>query len=171
LLQKEISQKDNFSSFLSKQYPNAEVLLKMLVLQNETDNHIFDEKIEEIIDFLLERFDKNSEIAVALVSSDEIQQFNFEYRGKDKPTNVLSFPSGVPAEIADILGDIVICLEVVEKEARQQNKAFEHHLTHILIHGFLHLLGYDHIKDDEAETMENLEIEILQELQINNPYI
>jgi probable rRNA maturation factor len=84
---------------------------------------------------------------------------------------VLSFPSGVPAEIADILGDIVICLEVVEKEARQQNKAFEHHLTHILIHGFLHLLGYDHIKDDEAETMENLEIEILQELQINNPYI
>jgi probable rRNA maturation factor len=143
----------------------------MLVLQNETNNNVFDEKIEEIIDFLLERFDKKSEIAVAIATKAEIQNFNKDYRNLDKPTNVLSFPSGVPTEIADILGDIIICLEVVELEAQEQNKTFENHLIHMLVHGFLHLLGYDHIDEKDAAKMEGLEIEILSELKIANPYL
>jgi len=142
----------------------------MLVLQNETNNTKFNEKIEEVIDFLLDKFNKKSEIAVAIASKDEIQEFNKDYRNKDKPTNVLSFPSGVPTEIADILGDIIICLEIVENEAKEQNKTFENHIIHMLVHGFLHLLGYDHINEQDAEKMEGLEIEILQELGIDNPY-
>jgi probable rRNA maturation factor len=146
-------------------------ILAMLVLQNETNNNVFDEKIEEIIAFLLERFDKKSEIAVAIATKAEIQNFNKDYRNLDKPTNVLSFPSGVPTEIADILGDIIICFEVVELEAQEQNKTFENHLIHMLVHGFLHLLGYDHIDEKDATNMENLEIEILSELKIANPYL
>jgi probable rRNA maturation factor len=142
----------------------------MLVLQNETNNNVFDEKIEEIIAFLLERFNKKSEIAVAIATKAEIQNFNKDYRNLDKPTNVLSFPSGVPTEIADILGDIIICFEVVEMEAQEQNKTFENHLIHMLVHGFLHLLGYDHIDEKDATKMENLEIEILKDLEIPNPY-
>jgi probable rRNA maturation factor len=142
----------------------------MLVLQNETNNNVFDEKIEEIIAFLLERFDKKSEIAVAIATKAEIQNFNKDYRNLDKPTNVLSFPSGVPIEIADILGDIIICFEVVEVEAQEQNKTFENHLIHMLVHGFLHLLGYDHIDEKDATKMEDLEIEILKDLEIPNPY-
>jgi probable rRNA maturation factor len=143
----------------------------MLVLQNETNNNVFDEKIEEIIAFLLERFDKKSEIAVAIATKAEIQNFNKDYRNLDKPTNVLSFPSGVPIEIADILGDIIICFEVVELESQEQNKTFENHLIHMLVHGFLHLLGYDHIDEKDAAKMEGLEIEILSELKIANPYL
>jgi probable rRNA maturation factor len=146
-------------------------ILAMLVLQNETNNNVFDEKIEEIIAFLLERFNKKSEIAVAIATKAEIQNFNKDYRNLDKPTNVLSFPSGVPTEIADILGDIIICFEVVEIEAQEQNKTFENHLIHMLVHGFLHLLGYDHIDEKDATKMENLEIEILSELKIANPYL
>lgn len=143
----------------------------MLILENNTLNNIFDEKIEEVIEYLLGKFDKKSEIALVLVSKQEIQSYNKDYRNKDKPTNVLSFPSGVPIEIADILGDIIICLEVVEFEAEQQNKTVENHLVHMVIHGFLHLLEYDHIFDNDALKMEALEVEILTELNIKNPYL
>lgn len=143
----------------------------MLILENNTLNNIFDEKIEEVIEYLLGKFDKKSEIALVLVSKQEIQSYNKDYRNKDNPTNVLSFPSGVPIEIADILGDIIICLEVVEFEAEQQNKTVENHLVHMVIHGFLHLLEYDHIFDNDALKMEALEVEILTELNIKNPYL
>ena len=111
------------------------------------------------------------ELTIRLVESEESQQLNFEYRGKDKPTNVLSFPFEVPAGIPlQLLGDLVICAPVVQLEATQQNKTPEAHWAHMVVHGCLHLLGYDHIKDDEAEIMEDLERQIMAELGFSDPY-
>ncbi len=113
-----------------------------------------------------------SEMTVRIVDVEEIQQLNRDYRHKDKPTNVLSFPFEVPEGIDDLplLGDVVICAQVVREEAEQQNKVVMDHWAHMVVHGALHLLGFDHIEDDEAEEMEGLEIEILARLGINNPY-
>ena len=93
-------------------------------------------------------------------------------RGKDKPTNVLSFPFEVPPGMEmSLLGDLVICRQVVEKEAQEQGKPLEAHWAHMVVHGSLHLLGYDHIEDDEAEEMEALETEIMLALGYEDPYI
>ena len=116
------------------------------------------------------------EIGIACVDLDQSQQLNLEYRRKDKPTNVLSFPSEIPEEILPMLaarplGDLVICIPVVLQEAAEQHKVPVEHFTHMLVHGTLHLLGYDHeISDEDAEEMEALEIEILAKLGLNNPY-
>lgn len=113
-----------------------------------------------------------AEVSVRITGADEIKTLNQQYRGKDYATNVLSFPADLPPEIKlPHLGDIVICAEVVEREAREQNKMSEAHWAHMLIHGTLHLLGYDHIDDAEAEKMEALEIDILRALNFANPYI
>jgi probable rRNA maturation factor len=97
---------------------------------------------------------------------------NNEYRGKNQVTNVLSFPSEIPVEIDEaILGDIVICVEVVREEAIVGDKAFADHLTHMVIHGILHLLGYDHDDLGAANKMESIEIEFLEKIGIKNPYI
>lgn len=115
--------------------------------------------------------DKKFELTIRLVDVEESQQLNSQYRQKDKPTNVLSFPFEVPDGIElNLLGDLVVCIQVVEQEAKEQNKALFDHWAHMIIHGCLHLLGYDHINDDDAEEMEALEIKILAELAINNPY-
>ena len=113
------------------------------------------------------------DLTVRIVESVESQQLNKDYRGKDKPTNVLSFPFENPPGLEQnlpILGDLVICAEVVAKEAEEQNKSLMSHWAHMIVHGSLHLLGYDHIKESEAEQMESLEIEILKKLSISNPY-
>lgn len=112
------------------------------------------------------------ELTIRLVDAEEIQSLNKDYRSQNKPTNVLSFPANyeIPDSSIYFMGDLVICLSVVETEAIEQKKSFEHHLTHMIIHGVLHLLGYDHIIDEEAEEMESLEIEILETLSIKNPY-
>lgn len=126
------------------------------------------------------------EITVRIVDEAEIQQLNQQYRGKDKPTNVLSFPFEMPELILpdasqidnsmssvlgnSFLGDIVICAQVVQQEAEQQNKLISHHWAHMLVHGTLHLLGYDHIEEQEADEMEGMEIAILQKLAIDDPY-
>jgi len=111
------------------------------------------------------------ELTIRLVESSESQQLNHTYRGKDKPTNVLSFPFEAPAEIdLPLLGDLIICVDVVEKEALEQNKSLEAHWAHMVIHGCLHLLGYDHIINEEAEEMESLETQLLEHLGFSDPY-
>jgi len=113
----------------------------------------------------------DSELLVRFVDKPEIQQLNKTYRHQDKATNVLSFPSDLPIEIEEaILGDVVICVEVVTEEAHAQGKTFENHLLHMAIHGTLHLLGFDHIEESDAEKMEALEVKILEKMQISNPY-
>lgn len=115
--------------------------------------------------------DNTVEISVRIVSKDESQILNTTYRDKSKPTNVLSFGSEIPDYIeSDHIGDLVICAKVVEQEALEQNKKLIHHWTHMLIHGLLHLLGFDHIDPIDAEAMEGLEVIILNQLGIDDPY-
>ena len=114
-------------------------------------------------------------VNVSIASNDEIQCINEQFRDKNKPTNIISFefekPDGLPDDVMDnFLGDIVIAPYVLESEAIEQHKTLQDHWCHIFIHGLLHLLGYDHIDDDEANIMETLEIELLNKLQISNPY-
>lgn len=114
---------------------------------------------------------EQAELSIRIVDTEESQQLNNQYRGKDKPTNVLSFPFEMPEGITlDLLGDLVICAEVVAREAQEQNKPLMHHWSHMVIHGVLHLLGFDHINNEEAEEMEQLEREILASLDIPDPY-
>jgi probable rRNA maturation factor len=114
----------------------------------------------------------DSEMTIRLVDETEGRELNHTYRHKDYATNVLSFPADVPDDMLDIplLGDLVICIAVVEREAAEQGKSLEAHWAHLVIHGCLHLLGYDHIDDDEAEEMEALERELLAELGHPDPY-
>ncbi|MCP4395322.1 MAG: rRNA maturation RNase YbeY [Alphaproteobacteria bacterium] len=123
----------------------------------------------------------NSEVSILLTNDTHIQELNRDYRGKDKPTNVLSFASLDDEENTEvtnlensdsplILGDIIIALETTKNEATEQSKTLENHFCHLIAHGSLHLLGYDHMNDEEAEKMEKLETEILTEFGIGNPY-
>jgi probable rRNA maturation factor len=120
----------------------------------------------------LENVDEDCELSIRIVDEDESAELNEQYRGKPKPTNVLSFPfdSPIPLE-PKLLGDLVICAPVVAREAEQQNKAEQNHWAHMVVHGCLHLLGYDHIEEEEAEEMEALEVAILKALEISNPYL
>ena len=112
-----------------------------------------------------------TEVTIRIVDNDESRELNNQYRDKDKPTNVLSFPFEAPAGITvPLVGDLVICAPVVEREAREQGKDPEAHWAHMVIHGMLHLQGYDHIHDDDAEVMEGLEIRLMRQLGYNNPY-
>ncbi|MBL1416326.1 MAG: rRNA maturation RNase YbeY [Moritella sp.] len=121
---------------------------------------------------VVKRFQDSAEVTIRIVDNTESQQLNNDYRGKDKPTNVLSFPFEVPEGIElDLLGDLIICKQVVECEAKEQQKPLTAHWAHMVIHGTLHLLGYDHIIDEEAEEMEGLETEIMLELEFEDPYI
>lgn len=113
-----------------------------------------------------------TEITLRIVDEVESHNLNLTYRGKDKPTNVLSFPFEMPEGIdLPLLGDLVICRQIVEQEATEQQKPLEAHWAHLAIHGTLHLLGYDHITDEEAEEMEHLETQIMQSLGFADPYL
>ncbi|MCE8013561.1 rRNA maturation RNase YbeY [Halomonas daqingensis] len=129
--------------------------------------------LEGWIAAVLARFpgETRHEVTVRFVDADEGQALNRDYRGRDKPTNVLSFPfDGPPGISLPLLGDLVLCHPVVAREAAEQCKRLEHHYAHLVVHGMLHLLGHDHLEDEEAEAMEQLEREILADLDIADPY-
>ncbi|RDF09147.1 rRNA maturation RNase YbeY [Haemophilus sputorum] len=113
-----------------------------------------------------------TEMTIRIVDEEESQTLNREYRGKDYPTNVLSFPFEVPEGIElPLLGDLVICRQVMECEAKEQQISLASHWAHLAVHGTLHLLGYDHIEEAEAEEMEGLETQIMQKLGFEDPYL
>lgn len=137
--------------------------------------HPESEQFQRWVDAALESFENNdedSEILIRLVDDAESAELNQQYRHKSGPTNILSFPFEVPDGMEmDLLGDLVICAPLIAQEAEQQNKSAEHHWAHITVHGVLHLLGYDHVEEQDAEEMEAREIEILRRLGIANPYM
>lgn len=111
------------------------------------------------------------ELAIVLADDGTVRELNRRYRGQDKPTNVLSFPADLPADLdLPLLGDLVICAPVVAREAAEQGKSLQAHWAHLVIHGCLHLLGHDHIEEDEAEAMEALERQLLAGLGYPDPY-
>lgn len=113
----------------------------------------------------------DTEITIRFVDENESAELNKQYRQKTGSTNVLSFPFEMPAEVnLSLLGDLVICSEVVERQAKEQNKSELAHWAHMVVHGTLHLLGYDHETDNDAEIMENKEIKILSQLGYSDPY-
>lgn len=115
---------------------------------------------------------RKAELTIRMVEPVESQTLNRNYRGKDKPTNVLSFQSDIPPDIPiPLLGDLIICSNVVKQEALDQNKHLQAHWAHMIMHGCLHLLNFDHINDDEAKEMEALEIRLLNAIGFGNPYL
>jgi probable rRNA maturation factor len=116
---------------------------------------------------------RRGELTIRLVGKKEIQYLNKTYRHKNKPTNVLSFKADLPEAVqlkVPLLGDLVICSDIVNEEAKKQDKTNEAHWAHIIIHGSLHILGYDHETEAEAEVMEGKEIRLLKSLGFSNPY-
>ena len=145
----------------------------MVVIQNIiNDSNIDEEKLSKVCqDFLNKNSIGDSELLIRLVSPVEIQVLNKEYRNKNQVTNVLAFQSDIPEEIEEsILGDVVICVDVVREEALVGDKKFTDHLTHMAIHGILHLIGHDHEDITSANKMESIEINFLGGLGISNPY-
>lgn len=130
------------------------------------------EKIEQWISAALKSDELvEAEVSVYIVDEAESQALNSQYRGKDKPTNVLSFPADIPEEVGiPLLGDLVVCAPVVEQEAEEQGKSLDAHWAHMVVHGTLHLLGYDHLEDDTAEAMESLETHLLTKMNFAPPY-
>jgi probable rRNA maturation factor len=129
-------------------------------------------QIQQWLDAAILPFQAEAEVTVRIVDESESQQLNFDYREKDKPTNVLSFPFQCPPGIElPLLGDLVICAGVVAQEAKEQQKTLTAHWAHMVVHGSLHLLGFDHINDADALTMEAEEIQILAELGFADPYL
>jgi len=141
--------------------------------------NILEDVVAKTLFVLKIKLPKNSviEFSVVLTNNKEIQALNKQYRNKDKPTNVLSFQvikNRLDKEILQqshlLLGDIFISLDMLRQEAKEQGKSIQNHFIHLFLHSFLHLLGYDHIKEKEAEKMEGLEVEVLKEMGIRNPY-
>jgi probable rRNA maturation factor len=127
--------------------------------------------IHQWITAALSNYKDTAEVSIRVVNEDESAELNQRYRNKQGPTNVLSFPADLPESLQlPLLGDLVICAPIVEHEARQQNKSSEAHWAHMLVHGSLHLIGYDHVNDDDAEIMERLETKILTGLNFPPPY-
>lgn len=148
------------------------VTMDLQLVCTNTDGLPSEADFQRWVDGVIPSFQQEAELTIRLVDEAESHELNMTYRGKDRPTNVLSFPFECPPEIDDfpLLGDLVICRQVVEKEATEQKKTVEEHWAHMVVHGCLHLLGYDHIEDDEAEEMEALEVELLAAMNYANPY-
>ena len=156
--------------------PITEVLVVAGCWQTEPDAEAVIQLAIAAAAHMVDSDDGEAELAVMLTDDAGIRTLNANWRGIDKPTNVLSFPAlqptgaGGPDDAPRMLGDIAIAYETTRKEADDEQKPFDHHLSHLAVHGFLHLMGYDHDKDDDAEAMETLEQEILAQLGIPDPY-
>ncbi|MDR6658174.1 rRNA maturation RNase YbeY [Tardiphaga sp. 1201_B9_N1_1] len=157
--------------------PATEVLVVADCWSAEADADAVIHRAIEAAAAMVDTDTADAELAIMLTDDAGIRTLNQNWRGIDKPTNVLSFPALQPPEGADepddmprMLGDIAIAYETTRREADEEEKSFANHLSHLAIHGFLHLVGYDHEKDDEAEEMEALEREILATLGIPDPY-
>ncbi|MFZ7174428.1 rRNA maturation RNase YbeY [[Pasteurella] aerogenes] len=148
------------------------VIIDLQIASENIENLPSEEQIQQWANAAVRAQTMEPEITVRIVDEAECHQLNLTYRGKDKPTNVLSFPFECPDELElTLLGDLVICRQVVEQEAREQDKPLMAHWAHMVVHGCLHLLGYDHIEDAEAEEMESLETEIMLGLGFEDPYL
>lgn len=148
------------------------VTLDLQLASASTDGLPREAQLQGWLDGTILGFQQEAEVTVRIVDEAESNELNLTYRGKDKPTNVLSFPFEAPPGLElPLLGDLVICRQVVEREAIEQGKPLMAHWAHMVVHGSLHLLGYDHIEDDEAEEMEALERDIMQELGFADPYL
>lgn len=148
------------------------IILDLQIASQHCDNLPTEADFQRWLDNAVTPFQEDAEVTIRIVDEAESHQLNLTYRGKDKPTNVLSFPFEAPPEIElPLLGDLVICRQVVEQEAEEQNKSPSAHWAHMVVHGSLHLLGYDHISDDDAEEMESLETEIMMQLGFPDPYL
>ncbi len=128
------------------------------------------ESLQATVDESGEVLIAGAEVSLLFCDDARIRDLNRQFRGQDKPTNVLSFPGPEPIETAHVLGDIAIAHETVAREAQEQGKTIGQHCRHLIVHGFLHLLGYDHQEETEAETMEAMEVRILHRLGVDNPY-
>ena len=161
---------------MSSAFPATEVLVVADCWQTEPDAEAVIHRAIEAAAEIADADVGESELAVMLTDDKGIRTLNSNWRGIDKPTNVLSFPALQPEVAAGpddaprMLGDIAIAYQTTRKEADDEQKPFDHHLSHLAVHGFLHLIGYDHETDDEAEAMEDLEREILARLGIADPY-
>lgn len=148
------------------------VIIDLQIATENTENLPSAEQIQQWANAAIRSESVEPEMTVRIVDEEESHHLNLTYRGKDKPTNVLSFPFECPEEvILPLLGDLVICRQVVEQEAIEQGKPLMAHWAHMIVHGSLHLLGYDHIEDNEAEEMEGLETQIMQSLGFADPYL
>jgi probable rRNA maturation factor len=141
-------------------------------IATETADYPSEQQFQQWVDAALADRDDDAEIVIRLVDDAESAELNQQFRHKSGPTNILSFPFEAPPGVElDLLGDLVINAPLVNLEAVQQQKPILHHWAHITVHGVLHLLGYDHIDEQEAEQMEALEVEILKQFNIANPYL
>ena len=148
------------------------ILVDLQIATENIEGLPTEEQIEQWATAAVQPEGDEVEMTVRIVDEAESHELNLTYRGKDRPTNVLSFPFECPDEVElPLLGDLVICRQVVEREAVEQDKPLMAHWAHMVVHGSLHLLGYDHIEDDEAEEMESLETEIMLALGYEDPYI
>ncbi|MCF7500384.1 MULTISPECIES: rRNA maturation RNase YbeY [Pseudoalteromonas] len=137
----------------------------------EFDNLPSFEQFQLWADKALSNYREDAELTIVISDEAQSQQLNNDYRGKDKPTNVLSFPFEAPPGIElPLVGDLIICPAIVLAESIEQEKAFHDHFAHMVIHGCLHLLGFDHIKDEDALEMESIEKQLLADLNIADPY-
>ena len=169
--------KRNSGAMAQSALPITEVLVVADAWQNEPDAETAIQRAIAVAAEMVDADTGGAELAVMLTDDTGIRTLNNNWRGIDKPTNVLSFPALQPTAEARweddaprMLGDIAIAYETTRREADDEQKPFDHHLTHLAVHGFLHLIGYDHEKDQDADTMEALETEILMQLGIPDPY-
>lgn len=150
------------------------MVIRNLEVQRIIDSSLLpsDEELQFWVEKALVDYPQDAEILIRVVDTHEITDLNEKYRHKQGPTNILSFPFEVPEGIEGInlLGDLVVCAEVLQQEAIMQNKTLKDHWAHIIIHGILHLIGFDHGNEAEALEMETKEVDLLQQLNIDNPY-